>query len=54
MEPSLSIVLSNMGFSGFLMENLSLVIIAINNISVPVLVVPLGKEPKIGIYHSAF
>ena len=43
---SLRILLNNLGFSGYIIENMVLVVLAINNLSVPVLVVPLGKLPK--------
>ena len=46
---SLRILLNNLGFSGYIIENMVLVVLAINNLSVPVLVVPLGKEPKIDL-----
>ena len=46
---SLRILLNNLGFSGYIIENMVLVVLAINNLSVPVLVVPLGKEQKINL-----
>ena len=49
---SLGMLVNNMGFAGQLIENLTLAFLAMNNISVPVAVLPLGKLANNGIFYS--